>query len=296
MYDDILPMFRDIGAEPMHYRRGALTVYESDAAFEADQDEWALKRELGVRWHALKPRHVRELEPALAPVFRHGVYLEDWSHIGDPRRLVTLLREHVCVLGGEFVTGVARAIEAPASVVFADGASVRQTHRGGGGRVVRVAGGIDRRSRAAGERARLQRDAAKAGDRAVARGDLRGAQVRRDAARHRLAHRRRDGIPGLDAPANYRRREALLALGQRFLPGVDETDAVNWMGNRPTTPDSLPVIGASPRVASVIYAFGHGHLGLMQCATTAVLIADVLAQSPRVPLTPYSIARFESGS
>jgi D-amino-acid dehydrogenase len=98
---------------------------------------------------------------------------------------------------------------------------------------------------------------------------------------------------GLDAPPNHQRSDALLALGKRFLPGIDDKDAVKWMGHRPATPDSLPVIGRSPRAPSVIYAFGHGHLGLTQSATTGALVADLLAdRPPTTDLAPYSISRF----
>jgi D-amino-acid dehydrogenase len=296
VYDDILPMFRDIGAESMHYRRGALTVYESDAAFEADQDEWAFKRELGVQWSRLNASHVRELEPALAPVFRHGVYLDDWSHIGDPRRLVTLLRERVRALGARFVTGTARAIDAPSGVVLADGARIA-------GRRIVVAAGAWSAPLAASVGDRVLLESERGYNATLPRP---GVMLSREVI---FAERKFVATPldiglriggaaefaGLDAPANYRRSDALLALGRRFLPDIDEDGAVNWMGNRPATPDSLPVIGVSPRVSSVIYAFGHGHLGLTQSATTAALVADVLAQrAPRVPLTPYSIARFEA--
>ncbi len=65
------------------------------------------------------------------------------------------------------------------------------------------------------------------------------------------------------------------------------------MGNRPATPDSLPVIGRSPRRADVIYAFGHGHLGLTQSATTGRLVADIVAgRDSGVDLSPFSIGRF----
>jgi D-amino-acid dehydrogenase len=296
VYDDILPMFRDIGAESMHYRHGALTVYETDAAFEADQDEWALKRELGVQWSRLNANHVRELEPALAPVFRHGVYLDDWSHIGDPRRLVTLLRYRVRALGASFVTGTARAIDAPSTVVMADGARIA-------GRRIVVAAGAWSAPLAASIGDRVLLESERGYNATLPRS---GVELTREvifAERKFVASPLDIGLriggaaefAGLDAPANYRRSEALLALGRRFLPDIDEGGAVNWMGNRPATPDSLPVIGVSPRVPSVIYAFGHGHLGLTQSATTAALVADLLAQrAPRVPLKPYSIARFEA--
>src|SRR6202012_1212381 len=55
---------------------------------------------------------------------------------------------------------------------------------------------------------------------------------------------------GLNAPPNFKRSDALLQLGKRFLPGIDDRGAVQWMGHRPATPDSLPVIGASPNAAA----------------------------------------------
>ncbi|WP_250441159.1 FAD-dependent oxidoreductase [Caballeronia sp. AZ1_KS37] len=294
IYDDILPMFDDIGASAMLYRRGALTVYETDAAFAADQPEWSFKRELGARWHALSAQQVRECEPSLAPVFRHGVFLDDWSHIGDPRRIVTLLRERVRALGARFVTGIARAIDAPESVVLDDGTRVN------GRRIVIAAGAWSAAlARSIGDSVLLESER---GYNATL--PKHGVALTREVI---FAERKFVATPldiglriggaaefaGIDAPPNYRRSDALLELGKRFIEGIDDTDAVKWMGHRPATPDSLPVIGASPRMPSVVHAFGHGHLGLTQSATTAALVADVLAgRTPRVPLTPYSIARF----
>ena len=296
VYDDILPMFDDIGASAMHYRRGALTVYETDEAFAADQPEWAFKRELGARWHALNAQQVRELEPSLAPVFRHGVFLDDWSHIGDPRRIVTLLRERVRALGARFVTGAARAIESADTVVLANDERVR------GRRIVIAAGAWSSSlAKSIGDNVLLESER---GYNATL--PKHGIALSREVI---FAERKFVATPldvglriggaaefaGIDAPPNYRRSDALLALGKRFLPDIDDRDAAKWMGHRPATPDSLPVIGASPRAPSVVYAFGHGHLGLTQSATTAALVADVLAgRTPRVPLAPYSIARFDN--
>ena len=67
---------------------------------------------------------------------------------------------------------------------------------------------------------------------------------------------------GLEAPPNYARCDALLSLAALYLPGLRAEGRTRWMGHRPTTPDSLPVIGRSPRRRDVLYAFGHGHIGL----------------------------------
>jgi D-amino-acid dehydrogenase len=98
---------------------------------------------------------------------------------------------------------------------------------------------------------------------------------------------------GLEAAPNWRRSEALMTLVRRYLPDLDTRGARLWMGNRPTIPDSLPVIGRSARQADVFYAFGHGHLGLTLGPTTGRLVADlVTGRIPSIDLAPFSITRF----
>jgi D-amino-acid dehydrogenase len=58
-------------------------------------------------------------------------------------------------------------------------------------------------------------------------------------------------------------------------------------------PDSLPVVGVAPGVPRVLYAFGHGHLGLTQAAATAELVACCLSgQDWPLDPTPFGAARF----
>ena len=85
----------------------------------------------------------------------------------------------------------------------------------------------------------------------------------------------------------------MLAKASRFLPGLQAAGGTQWMGFRPSLPDSLPAIGAAPADPRVIYAFGHGHLGLTQAAATATLVAQLAAgHAPSIDLAPFSPARF----
>ena len=93
--------------------------------------------------------------------------------------------------------------------------------------------------------------------------------------------------------ADWRRAEVLAKHARRLFPGLDESKGERWMGHRPSTPDSLPVIGRSPHHANVFMAFGHGHLGLTQAATTARLVADLVARrTPFADPRPYRPDRF----
>ena len=67
---------------------------------------------------------------------------------------------------------------------------------------------------------------------------------------------------GLEAPPDYRRVEGLVSGAAAMLPGLKPEVQSRWLGFRPSHPDSLPVIGPSPRDGRVICAYGHGHLGM----------------------------------
>ena len=100
-------------------------------------------------------------------------------------------------------------------------------------------------------------------------------------------------LGGIERPPNYARSKALLEKAKVFLPGLDPAGGREWMGFRPSLPDSLPVIGGARKSPSIVYAFGHGHLGLTQSAATGRLIRDlVLGQTPPIDLAPFSPQRF----
>ena len=99
-----------------------------------------------------------------------------------------------------------------------------------------------------------------------------------------------------DAPPDFRRAAAMRAKARRFLPDLPEDGGGEWMGSRPSTPDSLPVIGPDPRDPRIVCAFGHGHLGLTLAAVTARHVAALVAGSPDPGLAPFGIGRFRPGS
>ncbi len=97
----------------------------------------------------------------------------------------------------------------------------------------------------------------------------------------------------LDADPDYRRSRVLVGHAKRYLPGLRESGVTEWMGQRPMMVDSVPIISTSPRHRNVFYAFGHGHYGLTQGATTGRLIVDLMrGDDPGLDMRPYRIDRF----
>jgi D-amino-acid dehydrogenase len=57
------------------------------------------------------------------------------------------------------------------------------------------------------------------------------------------------------------------------------------MKHRRATRDGLPVIGPSFATPDVVYAFGHGHIGLAAGPMTGRLVAEIVqGQSPTIPI------------
>ena len=103
-----------------------------------------------------------------------------------------------------------------------------------------------------------------------------------------------DEIAGNDAAPDWRRADQMHVYGKRLFPKLRDLDGSEsrWMGRRPGTPDSLPVISPSPKLANVWYGFGHGHLGLTWGPTTGRLLAELMdGHSSNTDLEPYRIDR-----
>ncbi|WEZ82473.1 FAD-binding oxidoreductase [Rhizobium sp. 32-5/1] len=96
-----------------------------------------------------------------------------------------------------------------------------------------------------------------------------------------------------EAPANFARAAAMRNKMRRYVPSLPESGGTEWMGRRPSTPDSVPVIGLSPRDPRIAMAFGHGHLGLTLSAVTARAVTRLLSGGDTADLAPFGIERFQ---
>jgi D-amino-acid dehydrogenase len=295
--DDLTPMLEAIGLAGDLHKVGALCVYESDAGLARDAGEWALRERFGVTFERISGDEARKREPALGPRVRHGVILPAWSHVADPKRIVTALRDWARDRGAAIVAGEAVDIEASA-VVLASGARLEfeACVIAAGAWSARLARRIGERALITSERGynttlpapgvALSREIIFAERKFVATPLAMGLRIGGAAE-----------FAGLEARPNYARAGALLSLAKLYLPGLRPEGGAAWMGHRPATPDSLPILGRSARRANVFYACGHGHLGLTQAATTGALIADIIAaRAPALDMAPFSISRFRSPS
>jgi D-amino-acid dehydrogenase len=87
---------------------------------------------------------------------------------------------------------------------------------------------------------------------------------------------------------------------EKIIPHVREAFPVNeilldkpWMGRRPSTPDSLPMIGPAPRHRNLWLAFGHAHMGFTMGPITGNIIANyITGGSQPFAVQPYLPDRY----
>lgn len=79
---------------------------------------------------------------------------------------------------------------------------------------------------------------------------------------------------------------------KRAFPDLTFDHAEEWIGFRPSTPDSLPLIGEIGQTG--VYAgFGHQHIGLTAGPKTGrLLAAQISGQAPNIDMSAYDANRF----
>jgi D-amino-acid dehydrogenase len=287
----------EAGAEPMVRADGALELYESEAEWKAALPGWEVRAQAGIGFEHLRGEAIAALQPGLSPGLAFATFVPAWKNVEDPYLFATALAAHAQRLGARLRQAEVQAMD-PAEdgvrIRLADGAALAAGH------AVIACGAWSRPL------------AARLGD-AVPLETERGYNTTLppgafDVKRHltfpghgfvvtAIGGGVRVGgaveLGGLALPPNFRRAEAMLAKAARFLPGLRTEGGRQWMGFRPSLPDSLPVIGPSRASPRVIHAFGHGHLGLTQSAATGRLVADLVAgRKPSIDIAPFSAQRF----
>jgi|SRR5210317_464857 D-amino-acid dehydrogenase len=93
----------------------------------------------------------------------------------------------------------------------------------------------------------------------------------------------------LNSKPNPKAFELLMRNAQTMFPGITFKRKMEWSGHRPSTVDSLPVIGASERSNNLFFAYGHHHIGLTAGPKTGKMIAkQILRDNDQFDLEAFN--------
>jgi len=296
---EAMPAWRDLAEQSrvsdLFRHEGCLYLYREKTP--AKGAEWGdrLRDEMGVRQHRLTAAEVAAMEPALPPM-AGGLFFPDAAHVDDPAALTRRMAAEAELLGASFQRARVEQVEpqGDGKVRLTCGDRIVDAH------TVVLATGAWSRSLAlqAGDKIPLDTERGYHVEfdmdvplikRPVSPIDL-GFYLTPLVGRLRVAGTVELG--GLAAPVNPA-RIALLERGARKLfPNLGPVSG-QWLGFRPSLPDSLPVIGRSRHCENVIHAFGHGHLGITLAGITSQAVAGLIERRNDAPdLSAFGPSRF----
>jgi D-amino-acid dehydrogenase len=285
------------GTLPMLHEEGSLELYEGNAEFQAAQSGWAARDHFGIAYRHLAREEIASYQPGLSDRFTAATFVPGWKTVSDPKDFSKAIWEYAESKGAAFVNGdVALVLPRGEPITI----QLRQGRTLSARQLVIAAGAWSHLlARQLGEKIPLETERGYNTTLPPGAFDIKRQLI---FSRHGfvitpLATGIRIGgaveFGGIRRPPNFARSKAMLKKAKRFLPGLDTKGGCEWMGFRPSLPDSLPVIGRSRSHGNIHYAFGHGHLGLTQAAATGRLVRDlILRQSPAIELSPFSPQRF----
>ena len=271
-------------------------AYESRAAFEADGYGWNLRREAGQTPEIIEGPSVREEEPILGPKINLLAVLKGHGHILNPGGYVAHLAEIFQQAGGRFITAEVHDFDLSSGKITAV-----ETNQG-----------------------RFECDHAvlAAGIWSKPLMKKLGLQVPLEAERgYHILYKNPSQVPRnpmMIAAGKFAanpmetglRCAGLVELGgikagpsrgpltllrkntHDTFPNLRYDCTEEWLGFRPSTPDSLPLIGQIKNTG-IYTAFGHQHVGLTAGPKTGRLVADLITdRRPNIDLAAYSPNRF----
>ena len=281
---DFETLLKSAGAHDLLVYRDTLRLFDDEAQFNAETQERAVKKLYGYDTKRLPAGEVRELEPAISPSIHCGAFHGGWFFVTNPEKVVKSIAAEVTRNGGRFISDDVRRIE------VSGGRALRLQLASGKmqelDRLVICAGAYSHQLAAQlGDKVLLEAERGyhmmlpNSGislSRCITYARTPGAATPMDMGL-RLAGT--DEFAGLEAAPNYARADTLWSQFKRVLPELREPDAATtrWMGRRPGTPDSLPVIGHSKHAGNVWYGFGHGHMGLTWGPTTGRIVSELMS-------------------
>ncbi|MCB1739464.1 MAG: FAD-dependent oxidoreductase [Gammaproteobacteria bacterium] len=279
--------------EPAHYTH----VYPDRETYLKDALGWRIRREHGFQIEEIGEDAIAALEPSLGPSCRFAVQVPGHAWIRDPGAYVKALCAHAQSQGAELriarvedfriESGQLRGLLTDRGPIECDHAVVAAGAWSGG------------LSAKLGVRAELESERGYHLELLDATG---GPRIPISLAAHKFVVTPMDGrlrlaglveFGGLRAGASNAPYRLLTAKVREAFPKLRWQAERRWMGHRPATADSLPLLGPVRGAAGVYMAFGHQHVGLTGGPKSGRIIADLIAgRRPNLDLSPYSPERF----
>lgn len=290
--DALMALLNEIGHPEMVESRGLIHTYESQAKFEGGKYSFEMRSKRGIRLEVKSGDELREMEPALSDKIVGGVWYPDVQDCINPGRMTKMIADALVAAGGTYMTAEVKGFN-----VGPDGprAIITDQDTIPCDMVAITAGAWSRKfARELGCDVPLEAERgyhvmiAEPGNKPEVHLSSNDRYIAISPMEHGLRMSTMSEFAAIDAPPNHDRAFRILREATNIVRGLQLNVTSQWVGSRPATPDSLPVIGFSPRFRNVLFGFGHGHLGLTFGAVTGRIISQLaIGRQPNFDVSAY---------
>tara|TARA_B100000929_G_scaffold223552_1_gene179918 strand:- start:709 stop:1959 length:1251 start_codon:yes stop_codon:yes gene_type:complete len=274
-------ILQDRSINPLIKYNEALYVYDNIKDYEDSNKSNQLREKQGVRLEVLDENEINNLEPSLSKKFYKGIIFKNSYFTSDPLMLTQKIFDNFISAGGVFVKTKIKNIGCTEHGVYlsADEENISFD------KIVLATG------------AWTKYFSNRLGDK-IPLGVERGYHLMYANSAHKIS--RPIGINAYGfymtpmthglrvagtveiGSANDRvssRRISWMKKKSKEIINTLEEPSSEWVGHRPTLPDSLPVLGPSLQNPNIYYNFGHQHLGLTLAALSGKIIRDMVIKA-----------------
>ncbi len=272
-------------------------LYKDRTAFEKEALSFSIRAEHGFTWDEMDRDALLQVDPNLGPSYTFGAAVRDHGWITNPGAYTSALFDAFLAMGGTFNKAEVDDINGTdnAAQVTANG----EIHTFD--RIVLASGAWSKKlAELLGHKIALETER---GYHVI----LKDSSIRPPCpymigdAKFALTPMqmgvRAAGLVefgGLHAAPSTKPLDLFRRSLRRIYPEIEWQEEDTWMGHRPSTTDSLPMIGESTKAKGIFFAFGAQHIGLTSGPKTGRLIADLIdGRRPNIDLSPFASNRFD---
>ena len=281
--DGLDPLIDITRTHDLFATNGCIYVYQNQQGFDSARAGNQARADQGVTFSELGKTDIHDLEPNLAPIFEKGLLFRNARQVLNPQSLVTRFFQHFIDSGGTYKNDHAREIidnSTGLQVILHNGEKLAVD------KTLVSCGAFSKQIEGC-EASSLPLDAERGyhiqytGHQHLINRPIAWAEAGFYATPMNLGLRFAGTveIAGLSDKKNSENLAYLSRMSRKMLNLPKQYDS-DWLGYRPTLPDSLPVIGQSTTSKNIYFAFGHQHIGLTLAGISGKLVSELIAGEP----------------
>lgn len=270
--------------------------YKDKAAFTADHFGWGVRERRGVDFEKLDANALSDYDPSLKGRFGYGVQCKNHGRIKDPGEYISKLADHFVAQGGVFLKKEIEKFDIGnghcKGVFTLDGRVKADTY------VLTTGAWSSAWQKELGVTVPMESERGYHIEYVNPSITLRSPLMVAGGkfVVHSMEGRMRCAgvieFGGLKSAASRAPIKLLKKQMADLFPEMTYDRINEWMGHRPATADSLPIIGPSPKADNIILGYGHQHVGLSAGPKTGRWLAKLASGAPiNTDLSAYAADR-----